>query len=153
MTLSSAALLGAALLTAVPSQQTLRVDVQLVNVVPTVQDAAGRFVTDLKEGDFKIYEDGIEQTIAVFETEDVGSAIGVLLDTSGSVPDILPLMKSGVLDFADHTKSFAELFVMTFGTRVRTIHDVGEPLPQLQTSLKALSAQGTSVRFDALVEG
>ena len=105
MTLSSAALLGAALLTAVPSQQTLRVDVQLVNVVPTVQDAAGRFVTDLKEGDFKIYEDGIEQTIAVFETEDVGSAIGVLLDTSGSVPDILPLMKSGVLDFADHTKS------------------------------------------------
>lgn len=153
MTLSSAALLGAALLTAVPSQQTLRVDVQLVNVVPTVQDAAGRFVTDLKEGDFKIYEDGIEQTIAVFETEDVGSAIGVLLDTSGSVPDILPLMKSGVLDFADHTKSFAELFVMTFGTRVRTIHDVGEPLPQLQTSLKALSAQGTSVLFDALVEG
>jgi Ca-activated chloride channel family protein len=153
LALSCAILLAAALLQAVPSQQALRVDVDLVNVVMTVQDAAGRFVTDLKESDFRVYEDGVEQKVAVFEKENVGSAVGLLLDSSGSVPDILPMMKSGVLDFADHTKSFEELFVMTFGTRVRTLHDVGEPLPQLQNNLKTLSAQGTSVLFDALVEG
>jgi Ca-activated chloride channel family protein len=145
--------LTAALSVAVPSQQPLKVDVTLVNVVMTVQDEAGRFVTDLKESDFKIYEDGVEQKAAVFEKEDVGSAVGLLLDNSLSMVDILPMMKTGILDFADHTKSFQELFVMTFGTRVRTIHDVRQPLPQLQNTLKTLGVQGTSVLFDALVEG
>ena len=145
--------LTAALSVAVPPQQPLKVDVTLVNVVMTVQDAEGRFVTDLKESDFKIYEDGVEQKAAVFEKEDVGSAVGLLLDNSLSMVDILPMMKTGILDFAEHTKSFQELFVMTFGTRVRTIHDVRQPLPQLQNTLKTLGVQGTSVLFDALVEG
>lgn len=153
MTLLCAVLLAAAIPQAVPAQRALRVDVDLVNVVLTVQDAAGRFVTDLKESDFRIYEDGVEQKVAVFDKEDVGSAVGLLLDNSLSMVDILPMMKAGILDFADHTKSFEELFVMTFGTRVRTLHDVRQPLPQLQNNLKTLGAQGTSVLFDALVEG
>jgi Ca-activated chloride channel family protein len=153
LALSYATALLAAILHAAPSQQPLRVDVDLVNVVLTVQDAAGRFVTDLKEGDFRIYEDGVEQKVAVFEKEDVGSTVGLLLDNSLSMVDILPMMKTGILDFADHTKSFEELFVMTFGTRVRTLHDVRQPLPQLQNNLKTLGVQGTSMLFDALVEG
>jgi len=147
-----AGVLAVIALDAVPAQQPLRVDVDLVNVVLTVQDASGRFVSDLNEGDFRVYEDGVEQKIAVFEKEDVGSAVGLLLDNSLSMVDILPAMKAGILDFADHTKSFEELFVMTFGTRVRTLHEVKQPLSQLQTSLKTLGVQGTSVLFDALVE-
>lgn len=144
--LLSTSLLGAA-------QQPLRVDVDLVNVVLTVQDGAGRFVTGLNEGDFKVYEDGNEQKISVFERENVDSAIGILLDNSLSMADIMPMMKTGLLDFAQHTRSFNELFVLTFGTRVRTLHDVQQPLHQLESSLKTLGVQGTSVLFDALVSG
>ena len=60
-----------------------------------MQDGAGRFVTGLNEGDFRVYEDGVEQKIAVFEKEDVDSAIGILLDNSLSMVDILPMMKTG----------------------------------------------------------
>jgi Ca-activated chloride channel family protein len=150
---SCASVLVVTMLQAVPQQQPLRVDVDLVNVVLTIQDPAGRFVSDLKESNFKVYEDGVEQKIAVFENENVGSAVGLLLDNSLSMVDILPMMKTGIQDFADHSKSFDELFVMTFGTRVRTLHDVREPLSQLQSSLKTLGVQGTSMLFDALVEG
>jgi Ca-activated chloride channel family protein len=142
-----------AILTAAPSQRSLRVDVDLVNVVLTIQDSAGRYVTDLKQSDFRIYEDGVEQTVAVFDKEDVDSAVGLLLDNSLSMVDILPMMRTGVLDFAERTRNLDELFVMTFGTRVRTVHDVGEPLPPLQATMKTLGAQGTSVLFDALVDG
>jgi VWFA-related protein len=138
---------------AVAPQEQLRVDVDLVNIVLTVQDNDGHFVTGLNEGDFRVSEDGVEQKIAVFEREDVGSAIGILLDNSLSMVDLMPMMKAGLLDFAEHTKSFNELFVMTFGTRVRTLQDVHEPLHQLQANLKALGVQGTSVLFDALVSG
>ncbi|HTG75178.1 MAG TPA: VWA domain-containing protein [Terriglobia bacterium] len=146
-------LLTSVILQALPAQRPLRVDVDLVNVVLTAQDGAGRFVTGLNEGDFRIYEDGVEQKIAVFEKEDVESAIGILLDNSLSMVDILPRMKTGLLDFAEHTSSFSELFVLTFGTRVRTLHDVGQPISQLESRLKALTVQGTSVLYDALVEG
>jgi VWFA-related protein len=133
--------------------QTLKVDVDLVNVILTVQDESGRYVTGLDMSDFRIYDDGVEQKIAVFEREDVDSSVGILLDNSLSMVDILPRMKTGMIDFAEHTKSFNELFVVTFGTRVRVLHDVGEPLGRLNDNIKLLSAQGTSVLFDALVEG
>ena len=105
----------------------------------------GRFVTGLNEDDFRVYEDGVEQKIAVFEKEDVESAIGILLDNSLSMVDILPMMKTGLLDFAEHTTEFQ-----------RTLrHDVrhsGADLPrrgaahsQLESSLKPLGVQGTSV--------
>ena len=126
---------------------------ELVNIFPTVQEPGGGFVTGLKAGDFRVYEDGVEQKIANFETQNVNSAVGVLMDTSLSMVDILPLMKTGLVDFAHHSASFSELFVMTFGTRVRILQGVGEPLNRLEDKIKLLGVQGTSVFYDALVEG
>lgn len=132
-------------------QQPLRVDVNLVNIFLTVQDPAGAFITGLNSTDFKVYEDGNEQNIAIFEKQNVPSAVGILLDNSLSMVDILPIMKSGLLEFARHKDSFRELFVMTFGATTRTFHDVGRPLEQLESNLKQLGVQGTSVLFDALI--
>jgi Ca-activated chloride channel family protein len=146
-------LLCTAIVQAVPGQTPLRVDVDLVNVVLTAQDSEGRFVAGLNLSDFRVYEDGVEQKIAVFEKEDVDSAIGILLDNSLSMVDILPRMKTGLLDFAERTRSFSELFVMTFGTRVRPFHEAGQPLEQLESKLRTLGVQGTSVLYDALVDG
>jgi VWFA-related protein len=132
-------------------QQPLRVDVSLVNVFLTVQDPSGAFITGLNSADFRVYEDGNEQNIAIFERQNVPSAVGVLLDNSLSMVDILPIMKDGLLEFARHKESFRELFVMSFGATTRTLHDVGRPIGQLESNLKQLGVQGTSVLFDALI--
>jgi Ca-activated chloride channel family protein len=129
----------------------IKVDVDLVNVISTVQDASGKYVTGLDDTDFHVYEDGVEQKVAVFEKQDVDSAVGILVDSSLSMVDILPMMKTGLTDFARHTSSFNELFVMSFGTRVRIIHDFSEPISTLESNLKLIGPQGTSVLFDALV--
>ena len=150
---SAAAVLSFVLIQISEAQQSLRVDVDLVNIFPTVQNPAGGYVTGLTGADFRVFEDGVEQKIAIFETQNVESAVGVLLDTSLSMADILPLMKTGLLDFAHRSASFTELFVATFGTSVRVIHDVGQPLERLDLRLKTLGVQGTSVFYDALVEG
>ena len=78
------------ILQALPAQRPLRVDVDLVNVVLTAQDGFRRFVIGSERGRLSIYENGVEQKIAVFEKEDVESAIGILLDNSLSMVDILP---------------------------------------------------------------
>jgi len=137
----------------VQSQDALRVDVNLVNVFATVRDQRGEFVTGLAANDFRVYDDDVPQQISVFEKDDtVESAIAILLDTSGSTVDVLPVMKRGTLEFAQNTKRLDDLCVFSFGTTVRLIHDFRAPLRNLQTRMEALRPYGTTALFDALIE-
>src|SRR5262245_48472528 len=80
--------------------QNLKVDVNLVNIFATVKDDRGNFVTGLTKEDFRIYDDDQPQDIQIFEKQQkVDSTIGILMDTSGSMVDILPFMKRGIRDF------------------------------------------------------
>src|SRR5215471_1093360 len=64
---------------------TLRVNVRLVNVFTTVTDANGAPVADLTKDDFKILEDGIPQTISIFDREsELPLSIVLAIDTSES---------------------------------------------------------------------
>ena len=62
-----------------------RTGVELVNVTVTVTDDRGRFVRDLKQDDFLVYEDGELQTVSQFDSERVPVSLGIALDTSGSM--------------------------------------------------------------------
>jgi VWFA-related protein len=135
-------------------QSTLEVDVDLVSVFVTVHDTDGAYVPGLDSRDFQVFEDGELQPIEVFERGDgVPSSLGILIDDSGSSADILAAVRSGVQDFAAGLDPDDEIFVMSFGTEVRVIHDLGDDLSGLRSSLSALRAWGTSVFYDALDSG
>ena len=135
-------------------QGTLSLDVNLVNVFLTAQNSRGEYVTGLKADDFHVYEDDVEKKISIFETDErIGSSIGLLVDNSGSMVDILPLMKAGVLDFAQKARRNDEFFVMTFGIRAQVIQDIRQPVARLETAFKTITASGTSVFFDAMIQG
>jgi Ca-activated chloride channel family protein len=71
---------------------TFKVDVKLVNVFVTVTDRRGAPVGDLTKGDFRIFEDGNPETIAVFDREsELPLSIVLSLDTSLSTKKDLPL--------------------------------------------------------------
>src|SRR5712692_1934412 len=75
-----------------PSQQppVIRTQVSLVNLFVTVRDKSKRIVTDLKQQDFKIAEDGQDQQIAFFSKEvTLPITVALLLDTSGSEQNML----------------------------------------------------------------
>src|SRR5436190_2123345 len=132
--------------------QTLKVDVNLINVFATVKDSQGNFVTNLSKDDFKVYEDGQPQDIQIFEKQDrVDSSIGLLMDTSGSMVDILPYMKRGIHDFTRGLPKTDEFFVVSFGSKVTLIHSSNQPQKHLDESMSALRAWGTSSLFDGLL--
>src|SRR5688572_8866317 len=135
----------------VRAQQTLKVDVNLVNVFATVKDDRGNFVANLNRDDFLIYEDDQPQVIQVFEKQNqVDSSIGMLMDTSGSMVDILPFMKRGVRDFTRTLPKGDEFFVASFGTSVKLLHNSSQTQKHLEDSLDPLRAYGTSTMYDAL---
>src|SRR5436309_15171867 len=87
------------LLASVIYGQNLKVDVNLVNVFATVKDDRGNFITDLSKEDFRVYDDDQLQDVRVFEKQDkVDSSIGLLMDASGSMVDIIPYMRCCVRD-------------------------------------------------------
>ncbi|MBI4475363.1 MAG: VWA domain-containing protein [Acidobacteria bacterium] len=133
-------------------QQPLRVDVNLVNIFVTVQDERGGYITNLGRDDFRIYEDDAPQTIDIFEKQmDVQSSIGFLMDSSGSMVDILPSVKSGIRDYVRHIPAPDDYFIATFGTNLRIIHKASDGQKHLEENLTALRPYGTSLMYDGLM--
>lgn len=80
---------------------TISVNVKLVNVFASVADADGAPYGGLQKEDFRIYEDGVEQKLAVFEREsELPLSIAMALDTSMSTRKDLPLEIASARKFA-----------------------------------------------------
>jgi VWFA-related protein len=132
--------------------QTLKVDVNLVNIFATVKDQQGNFVTNLTKADFRVYEDDQPQDVQIFERQDkVDSSIGLLMDTSGSMVDIIPFMTRGIRDFTRALSRTDDYFVVSFGTNVSLVHTSTQPQKDLEGALAKVRAFGTSSLYDGLL--
>ena len=123
----AAALLAALAVVSTSAQEGFRFKsgVELINVTATVTDDDGRFVPSLRQEDFRIYEDGAEQSISHFSNERVPVSLGILLDTSGSMtPDKMSAARSAIDRFIfDLLGQEDELFFMQFANRPDMIQD------------------------------
>src|SRR5713226_3578589 len=55
-------------------------DVNLVVLLASVTDQQGRFVPDLKQNNFHVFEDRVEQKLSVFRREDIPITLGLVVD-------------------------------------------------------------------------
>jgi len=58
----------------------IRTTVSLVVIPVTVKNGAGELVTDLQENDFRVFEDGVEQPIALFSADAFPLSAAILID-------------------------------------------------------------------------
>src|SRR5215472_15013619 len=77
--------LRAALAALLLFQFTISVDVDLAVFNITVLGDDGRPITGLTENNFKVFEDGREEKIKIFQPEDTPATVGLLIDRSGSM--------------------------------------------------------------------
>jgi VWFA-related protein len=104
--------------------ETLKVNVNLVNVYFSVRDKDG-FITNLHKDDCEIFEDKVPQTIKNFTQEKkLPLTIGILLDTSGSQQNVLPLeQQSGAAFLKDVLTPKDEAFLISFDINVDLLAD------------------------------
>lgn len=105
----------------------VRITANLVSVPVTVIDRQGQYVVDLQRDDFRIYEDGAEQTIAHFSNVDQPFSVALLIDTSGSTAPFLEQIKGAAKAFVEQLRP---------SDKVRPMYFHGE--------IKALTMTGTS---------
>lgn len=115
---------------------TLNVNVNLVNLYFSARDKDG-FVTNLSKSDCSIAEDKVPQTIKNFTQEKkLPLTIGMLLDTSGSQQNVLPLEQQAGAEFLrDVLKPKDEAFLISFDINVDMLADYTNRASDLSRAL------------------
>lgn len=117
--LRGSAALVLALVTA-PSQEQfeIKVSVDLVEMHATVHDKKGISPTDLQRQHFSVYEDGVRQTIQLFQREDIPLTVGLVVDHSKSMRGKLDDVVAAAQTFAKSRRPEDEMFVVNFNENV-----------------------------------
>jgi VWFA-related protein len=105
---------------------TLKVSVNLVDVVFIVKDKAGNLVPHLNKDDCSVLEDKVPQTLKSFTAEThLPLTLGILLDTSGSQKRVLPLEQDAGSQFLERViKPKDEAFIVSVDTNVDLLQDL-----------------------------
>src|ERR1700733_8988578 len=93
---------------------TLRTDAYEVRLNATVLDGSGRSIQTLDRDAFRVYEDGVPQTINSFRHEDLPVSLGILIDSSGSMYDKRVAVEQASLDLIKLSNREDEAFVVDF---------------------------------------
>jgi Ca-activated chloride channel homolog len=123
-------------------------DTTLVLIPMTVTDSMNRFVLGLHKGDFRLYEDGSEQTIASFSGEDAPLSVGLVFDTSGSMSDKLRTSRRAANQFLGTMNAQDEAFLIEFGDQASLIVGFTTQFDEIQTKLASATPAGLTAMFD-----
>jgi VWFA-related protein len=131
----------------------ISVDVTRVNMLFTVTDKKGRFVTDLGREDFEVAEGKKPQTISEFTAEsDLPLRLGILIDTSNSIRDRFRFEQDAAAEFL-RTVMRARLdkaILVRFDTRAELVTDLLDDPHQLEAGIRSLRPGGGTALYDAI---
>lgn len=129
----------------------------LVVLPVNVTSAKGEFVHGLKAENFRIYEDGRQKNITLFEDEDTPVTVGLIVDHSRSMGPKLPEVITAVRAFAHSSNANDEMFVVDFNENVSVELLAGKAFTsdaaELEKAVAAVSARGQTALYDAVIEG
>src|SRR5947209_720401 len=96
------------------SGEVVRVDATLVTVPVSVMDRDGRYVYDLRKDNFRLFEDGVEQDVAFFESVEKPFTVVLMLDTSSSTWLKHEQIKRAAAAFIDQLRPDDRVMVVSF---------------------------------------
>lgn len=133
------------------------VDLNLVLLHATVRDRSGRHVSNLKQENFQVYEDGVRQSIRIFTNEDIPVTVGLVVDHSGSMRRKLADVSAAARTFAKASKPEDQIFVVNFNEYLSLGLPLDTPftsnLDALEAAILNAPAAGETALYDAIAFG
>lgn len=129
----------------------MRVNTSLVTVPVSVLDRQGRFIANLQREDFRVFENGVEQSIAYFEPAEKPFTVALLLDTSASTHFHLGEIKDAAIAFAKQLRPQDRVLIVSFNDEVLLLTEVTNDLNIIETVIEENVNTGSSTRlYDAV---
>jgi VWFA-related protein len=144
ITVAGLALIGA------PAQQpqeelpTIKVEVDVVNILCSVRDKRGSLISDLKQDDFIVKEEGKSQDIRYFSREtNLPLTIGLLVDVSRSQENLIDIERRTAAQFFSQVLREKDMaFLISFGSEVELLQDLTNSATLLRDGLDELRVRG-----------
>lgn len=146
----------AALLAAVPAlalagqRPSFRAGVDIVSLSVTVMDPGNRYVTDLDQGDFLVFEDGVKQEVTFFNRRQQPIALSLLLDSSASMEDKLGILQKAATEFIRTLKPNDIGQVIDFDSRVEIRQTFTQNKQELEAAILDTAAGGSTSLHNAI---
>jgi Ca-activated chloride channel homolog len=129
----------------------VRIDTNLVTVPVSVLDRDGRFISDLQREEFKVFENGVEQKLAYFESTEKPFTVALLLDTSGSTFFHLWEIKEAAIAFAKQLRPQDRVLIVTFDRLVMLLTEATNDQNLITQAVQQNAITGFSTRlYDAI---
>lgn len=138
---------------ATQSDHRIKADVDLVVLHVTVADARGEFVPELKQGNFRVFEEKIEQKIAMFSRDDIPVTMGLVVDNSGSMREKREQVNAAAMTFVRTSNPQDEAFVVNFNDEyyLDTDGDFTNDQKNLSDALSRIETHGSTALYDAVI--
>jgi len=141
-----------------PNQQkqpTIKIPVNLVDVLFTVLNRRNKLVPDLEQKDFRVLDDNAPQQIRYFTKQsDLPLRIGMLMDTSNSIRDRIKFEQDAANNFLysvlRHNRD--EAFLMSFDDEPQVLQGFTGDTGALRDQILKTRAGGGTAVYDAIIE-
>lgn len=134
-------------------QSRISLDVTRVNILFTVSDKRGRFVTNLTKEDFEVFENRRKQNILEFAAEtDLPLRLALLIDTSNSIRDRFRFEQEAAIEFLNTLlrPGIDKAMVVSFDTAPAIVAELTDDMEKLVQAIRDLRPGGGTALYDAV---
>ena len=133
-----------------PPRVTFRSGVDVVALNVTVLDSTQRLVGDLAQHDFAVFEDGVRQDIAYFETRDIPLDVALLIDTSISMGPSLPNVRKAAAGLVAMLRPLDRAAVFAFNDRVHKLTGFTSDSEVITRAIGETRSNGATALYNAI---
>jgi Ca-activated chloride channel family protein len=133
-----------------PGQPTFRAGVEVVSLNVTVTERDGRFVSGLPQEAFSVFEDGVKQDVIFFSGTQLPTALGLLVDTSASMNEKLPIAQQAAIGFIQRMRPEDILTIVDFDSRAEILQGFTADQPRLTAAIRRTTAGGSTSLYNAV---
>ena len=133
-----------------PQAPVFRSGTNMVALNVTVTDGKKHYVTGLTQGDFAVFEDGVQQQVRFFEASEVPVDLIVLIDTSSSMRDKMDTVHEAAIGFLQTMRGSDRGAVVAFNDGVEVVQGLTSDRAALEQAVRSTDAKGSTSLHNAL---
>ena len=131
-------------------QPAFRSAIDVVSMNVTVTDSTTKYVTDLTEKDFEIFEDGVKQELTLFNRTNLPVALSLLIDTSSSMEDRMATAQDAAIGFVRKLRPTDLGEVIGFDSRAEVLQKFTSNTRELEQAIRKTVAGGSTSMNNAI---
>jgi Ca-activated chloride channel family protein len=129
---------------------TFRTAIDVVSMNVTVTDQSNRYITDLTDKDFEVFEDGVKQDLTLFNRSNLPVALCLLIDTSSSMEDRMTTAQDAAIGFVRKLRPTDLGEILGFDSRVVVLQKFTNSPSELEQAIRKTVAGGSTSLYNAL---